>query len=235
MSSDGGIQGCFFFNRYFALKGYIWHFMRIKDKQRPAELLLLFVLLPLLLAVPVPLTIRLVLGLLGLIYIIIISGKHRFFSFRISSDGIKGQHLFFLLAKFVVVALVTYSIVSISYPKQLFLPIRINPQQFIIICGIYTLASVVPQSFIYRYFFYHRYKQIFPNDSVFLFVNGLLFSLAHLFFYNGLVLLMTLIGGWIFCHTYLRTRSLGFSIFEHALYGCWIYAVGLGDILGFPN
>jgi len=224
-----------FFLSIFRLKRIYLAFDENKGQAETGRATPAFVLLPLLLAVPVPLTIRLVLGLLGLIYIIIISGKYRFFSFRISSDGIKGQHLFFLLVKFVVVALVTYSIVSISYPKQLFLPIRINPQQFIIICGIYTLASVVPQSFIYRYFFYHIYKQIFPNDSVFLFVNGLLFSLAHLFFYNGLVLLMTLIGGWIFCHTYLRTRSLGFSIFEHALYGCWIYAVGLGDILGFPN
>lgn len=232
---DGAVHGCSFSRSIFSAKRIYLAFMRIKDKQRPAELLLLYVLLPLLLAVPVPAVIRLVLGLLGVIYVIIISRKNRFFSFRGSSAGIKVQELYFLVAKFVLIALITYSIVSIAYPKQLFLPIRMDPWQFIIICGVYTLASVVPQSFIYRYFFFRRYHRLFPNDKVFLFVNGLLFSLAHLFFYNELVLLMTLIGGWTFCHTYLRTRSLGFSILEHALYGCWIYAIGLGGILGFPD
>ncbi|HET6984641.1 MAG TPA: hypothetical protein VFI53_21025 [Myxococcaceae bacterium] len=45
---------------------------------------------------------------------------------------------------------------------------------------------------------------------------------------NGLALALTLLGGWMFSRTYLRTRSLVATAVEHAAYGCLLFTVGLG-------
>ena len=211
--------------------------MKIKNliSKKLLELIIIFLVLPLLLAIPFLPLARVALGFIGLIYVIWVSKKLKFFSFKKVSVGIKMQHVYFLAAKFIIISIITYFIVSEFYPQELFKSLLDNPLKFLIICLIYIIGSVVPQEFIYRDFFFKRYYNFFPNDILFVLVNGILFSLAHLFFYNKLVLLMTLVGGWIFSFTYLQTRSLRFTILEHTLYGCWLYAVGLGSILGFPN
>ena len=199
------------------------------------ELILLFIILPLLLAIPYLPMFRLGLGFIGLIYVIWVSRKLKLFSFKKISVKLQVRDFYFLAAKFIIISLITYFIVSEVYPEELFKSLFNNPIKFIIICLVYTLGSVIPQEFIYRYFFFKRYYLLFPSNIAFVLSNGILFSLAHLFFYNELVLLMTLVGGWIFSLTYLKTKSLRFTILEHALYGCWVYAVGLGSILGFPE
>ena len=209
--------------------------MNFKVYSRTIELLSLFVLLPLALAVPVSPWIRVALGFIGLVYVIWVSRKLKFFSFKNLSQEIKARIFYFLAIKFIIISIITYFIVSEFYSQELFRFLLSNPLKFMIICLVYTIGSVIPQEFIYRDFFFKRYYSLFPNDLLFVLLNGILFSLAHLFFYNELVLLMTLIGGWFFSYTYLQTKSLRFTILEHALYGCWVYAVGLGSILGFPN
>ena len=51
--------------------------------------------------------------------------------------------------------------------------------------------SVYPQELIYRTFYFHRYSSLFRNKTLFIFLNAILFSLAHLFFRNALVLILT--------------------------------------------
>lgn len=66
-------------------------------------------------------------------------------------------------------------------------------------------------------------------------INAIIFSLAHLFFKNGLVLLVTFIGGVIFSLTYLKFKSTALVTIEHALYGNWLFTVGMGQMLDFPG
>ncbi|WP_234730087.1 hypothetical protein [Acidocella facilis] len=40
---------------------------------------------------------------------------------------------------------------------------------------------------------------------------------------------LTLAGGWLFARSYAATRSLTFSGVEHALYGCLVFTIGLGQ------
>jgi len=40
---------------------------------------------------------------------------------------------------------------------------------------------------------------------------------------------LTLAGGLLFAFRYAQTGSLATSCFEHALYGCWLFTVGLGQ------
>jgi hypothetical protein len=47
--------------------------------------------------------------------------------------------------------------------------------------------------------------------------------------------LLTLIGGWFFAETYARTRSMRLVWLEHALYGCLVFTIGLGDYFYHGN
>jgi membrane protease YdiL (CAAX protease family) len=62
-----------------------------------------------------------------------------------------------------------------------------------------------------------------------------LFSLAHIFFKSSLVLILTFIGGILFAITYKKTNSTLLVSIEHAIFGCWLFTVGMGTLLGFPS
>ncbi|MGY6648989.1 CPBP family intramembrane glutamic endopeptidase [Wenyingzhuangia sp. IMCC45574] len=99
---------------------------------------------------------------------------------------------------------------------------------------VYTFLSVIPQEFIYRVFFFYRYRKLARKPELFYLWNALLFSIAHLMFHSWLVLVVTFIGGYIFAYTYSKTKSWFWVCVEHTLYGGWLFTVGLGKMLGFP-
>jgi uncharacterized protein len=94
---------------------------------------------------------------------------------------------------------------------------------------LYPVLSVYPQGIIYRAFFFERYRILFPNPAVLIVVSALAFSFAHIIFRNPVALIFTLVGGLLFAWRYAATGSLLTSSFEHALYGCWMFTVGLGQ------
>jgi membrane protease YdiL (CAAX protease family) len=53
----------------------------------------------------------------------------------------------------------------------------------------------------------------------------------HIVFKNPLALLLTFGGGILFAKTYEDTRSLVISLIEHALYGNYVFTLGLGKYL----
>jgi membrane protease YdiL (CAAX protease family) len=93
---------------------------------------------------------------------------------------------------------------------------------------------VYPQELIYRTFYFQRYSKLFNNNSLFIFINAIVFSLAHIFFRNTLVIVLTFLGGLLFALTYSKTQSTLLVSIEHAVYGCWLFTVGMGEMLGFP-
>jgi uncharacterized protein len=50
----------------------------------------------------------------------------------------------------------------------------------------------------------------------------------HLLFGNVAAPLLSIPAGYLFSHTYARTRSLPAAAVEHALYGNIVFTVGLG-------
>ena len=76
---------------------------------------------------------------------------------------------------------------------------------------------------------------MFKNELLFLFVNAILFSLAHMFFKNSLVIILTFFGGLLFAFTFNNTKSTLLVSIEHAIYGSWLFTVGMGAMLGFPT
>ena len=89
------------------------------------------------------------------------------------------------------------------------------------------LLSVVPQEIIFRRYLFTRFETIF-TPAMMVLVSGLGFGFAHVVFGNWVAPLLCAIGGIMFAQTYARTRSLALVSLEHALYGNFVFTVGLG-------
>ena len=110
----------------------------------------------------------------------------------------------------------------------LFLSLPLHrPRFWALIMLLYPLLSVWPQEIIFRRFLFARYEPIFGRATVA--VSALAFGYAHIIFLNAWAVLLTLAGGWLFARSYAATRSLTFSGVEHALYGCLVFTIGLGQ------
>lgn len=127
---------------------------------------------------------------------------------------------------FVLVSLLLLT--ALFWPQWLFvLPLE-RPWVWLLVLVFYPVLSVYPQELIYRAFFFHRYHVLLPRRWLFG-LNVAAFSFLHIVFLNPVALALTLIGGYFFARTYLQTRSLAAVSAEHALYGGWIFTVGLGS------
>ena len=119
--------------------------------------------------------------------------------------------------------------VALATPDEFLQMPRQRPRLWVAIMLFYPLLSVYPQEVIFRSFFFHRYAPILGRSAHMIAVNALAFGLAHAMFRNGIAVGMTTVGGALFAWTYARTRSLPLVSLEHALYGCFIFTVGLGE------
>jgi hypothetical protein len=106
---------------------------------------------------------------------------------------------------------------------------REKTQLWLQIMIFYPLLSVWPQEIIYRSFLYYRYNPLFPSKRAYIAASAITFSFMHIMFMNPVALIMTLAGGYLFASDFARHRSLGLACLEHALYGCLIFTVGLGQ------
>ena len=140
-----------------------------------------------------------------------------------------------LSLKLLLIAFTTFLFVFFTEKEALFNVVINKPKLWVLILFIYSLFSVYPQELMYRTFFFQRYKELISNKSLFIFINATVFSLGHIFFRNTLVLVLTFFGGLLFAITYSKTKSTFLVSIEHAIYGSWLFTVGMGDMLGFPS
>ncbi len=127
-------------------------------------------------------------------------------------------------------------VISVHERIEPFTLLRRRPTLLLVIMIGYPLFSVIPQELLFRVWFCRRYGTAFGDPSgeagqapVGLIVaNALAFGWAHVIFENVAAVLLTTIGGALFCWTYLNRGSLLAAWLEHAVYGCWIFIVGLG-------
>lgn len=203
--------------------------------RRSLECFFLFAAIPLSLLLPVTVGVKAIVVVLAFVYLLYVLFKKTAIGW-----GFKNKipwrwfvkHIGFRL---LIIVVVTTLFVYAYAPEALFCVPRTNIKLFFIILAVYTFLSVWPQEVIYRSFFFARYSSFFKNQYLLIFVNAVLFSLAHLFFLNLMVSLLTFIGGLLFAHTYAKTRSTLLVSIEHALYGCWLFTVGMGEMLAFPG
>jgi len=133
-----------------------------------------------------------------------------------------------IFLRFLPFAIALTAFTWFKIPDHLFdLPLQ-KPLVWIAVMILYPLLSVFPQEIIYRSYFFKRYSA-WPSEPTKRFLlNCLAFGWVHIVLHNWVAVVFSAIGSLMFTQTYLRTRSLAAVCFEHSLYGCYIFSVGLG-------
>ncbi|MBN8543381.1 MAG: CPBP family intramembrane metalloprotease [Alphaproteobacteria bacterium] len=142
-----------------------------------------------------------------------------------------------ILVRFVISAIaMTALLFTINPEKFLELPTQ-RTGLWMMIMVMYPLISVVPQEFIFRTYFFERYKPLFPSRGAMITASALAFGFAHIILQNWVAVGLTTIGGFYFACTYHKRRSMALVWAEHALYGCFLFTIGLGTYFysGAPN
>ena len=133
-----------------------------------------------------------------------------------------------ILPLFAIVA-VAMGIAVWRFAPNLFLSLpRRTPLLWVAIVLLYPVLSVYPQSIVYRAFLFHRYGTLFGGGTGAVVASAFAFGFMHIVFRNDYAVVLTTAAGLLFAERYLQTGSLFVSAFEHSLYGCLIFTVGLG-------
>ena len=199
------------------------------------ELFVVFVLIPISFAIDYSVWIKLGIGVFGFIYVIYVLLRVEKIKLKIAKQLDWKTFWKATAIKLSLIIIITISFVWVTDSTQLFNVLLNKPLKWLMLLFIYSFFSVYPQELIYRTFFFKRYGSLLKSDSLFIFINAILFSLAHFFFRSPLVLLLTFLGGILFALTFKKTESTLLVSIEHAIYGCWLFTVGMGEILGFPS
>ena len=200
-----------------------------------SEFFILFVLFPVSLVLNYPLVVKMCLGVFGFLYVLFVLVRIEKLQLKTSSNLKWRVFWRQTLLKLLVISMVTVLYMVFVDTDNLFVVVLNKPMLWVVILFIYSVFSVYPQELIFRTFFFKRYESLYSSPGLVIFINAILFSMAHLLFKNTLVLFLTFCGGLLFAWTFMRTRSTILVTIEHAIYGCWLFTVGMGSMLGFPS
>lgn len=153
----------------------------------------------------------------------------RFDRTKLWNAGLLPGRMGSILAIFGVAALAIWLGVRRFAPGLAWSLVRPHPVFWVVVMVAYPVVSVYPQGLLYRAFFFERYAELFPGKWAMVLASAAVFSFLHIIFRNWLAVGLTLAGGLLFAARYEETGSLAASSFEHALYGCWLFTVGLGQ------
>jgi hypothetical protein len=166
-------------------------------------------------------------GLLGLT--LFLGWRDKDLRFRFDGSWEKARRFLpQLLLRVAVAALILFALTWFVW-NDLFLRLpRQRPHLWMLVMLLYPLLSVVPQEYLFRIYFMQRYRPLFGEGALMLWVNALVFGWAHIFFLNPIAPLLSVIAGLLLADTWRRTRSLRAVWLEHALYGQIVFTCGLG-------
>lgn len=134
-----------------------------------------------------------------------------------------------LLQRAAVAGLVIAGLVLWLQPGSLFATPRQSPGLWAVGLVLYPLLSAWPQEVLYRAFFFRRYAALFGGGWALVAASGVAFALLHLVYPNPVAPLLSLPAGLVLAWRYRRSGALGPVWLEHALYGLLLFTVGLGN------
>lgn len=117
--------------------------------------------------------------------------------------------------------------VRLVYPELFLVFVQERPKLWILILLLYPLLSVLAQEILFRAFFLYRFETLMNRRSLLIF-NALIFAYIHAVFGNIVAVVFSFLGGLLFMSTFLKTRSVAASSFEHMLYGDLVFTLGIG-------
>lgn len=195
---------------------------------RWAELLSIYLGIPLLLKFDILPVFKLVpLILVFIIYLFIVLRDKTFKRRQFRFNGFRAWIMILWRSSIMLLFLITFT--WFIYPSQfLDLPAH-ETSLWLMLIFIYPFFSVVPQEFIFRAYFYHRFQDLVSNRNVLVLINAALFSFSHIVFENWVAIVFTFIASIMFSLTYLRHRSYTIVVLEHTIYGLLIFTIGPGQ------
>ena len=199
------------------------------------EFFIVFILIPISFALEYSPFIKLGIGFVGFLYVIYLLLKVERKKFKVAQGLNWKQFWRETVIKLAIIAVLTTLFVWFTDNARLFEVLLNKPLLWLTILFVYSVFSVYPQELIYRTLFFERYAVLFQSTSFAIVLNAVVFSLAHIMFKSTLVLVLTFLGGLLFALTYTKTKSTLLVSIEHAIYGSWLFTVGMGTMLGFPS
>ena len=145
-----------------------------------------------------------------------------------NAKAINSKNLIRISALFFPAVIIITAGTYILEPERFLQFMLTNTGMWVLVMIFYPILSVYPQELIYRSFIFHRYKNLFNNNIAMILASAVAFGYVHIIFNNWVAVILSTFGGLIFATTYHRFKSLGLVCIEHALYGCFIFTVGLG-------
>jgi membrane protease YdiL (CAAX protease family) len=113
-------------------------------------------------------------------------------------------------------------------PDRLFyLPLQ-KPEFVPFLLAFYPVFSALPQEFIFCSFFFLRYARYFGSGRGMIASSTIIFAYVHVLYINPVAPTLSLIGGYIFAQTFMKSKSLALVTIEHGLYGNMLFLTGLG-------
>lgn len=125
------------------------------------------------------------------------------------------------------VALVSAVVMGAIHPERMFEILRERPALMLLIALFYPLMSALPQELVFRVLYFRRYGDLLPVSGRF-WLNGAVFSLAHLMYWSVTVLALTFVGGVVFAWAYEQRGSFLLAFVLHSLGGVVLFAFGMG-------
>jgi uncharacterized protein len=116
-----------------------------------------------------------------------------------------------------------------SAPQLLFAFVKKAPIQWAVVMLLYPLLSVLPQEVLFRGYFFERYRTVFGRGTPLMVLSALSFGFVHIIFGNWIAVGLSAIGGILFASTYSKTGSVLLVSLEHALFGNFLFTIGLGQ------
>lgn len=120
------------------------------------------------------------------------------------------------------------AVMQVAAPERMFSTLVNHPERLLVISVLYPLLSALPQEIVFRALWFRRYREILPDGHQGMLVNAAFFSLAHLMYWNGVVLAMTFAGGLVFAWAHSVRRSFPMAWLMHSIAGLIVFTVGLG-------
>lgn len=127
---------------------------------------------------------------------------------------------------FIVPALVLFTFYYA--PDRLFSFPILMPWRWALVMLLYPVLSVLPQSIVFRVFFFARYEKYFSSTAMLIVVNALCFGMAHSMYGNWIAPVFAGLAGGLLATSYSQHRSLKWALIEHALYGNLVFTIGIG-------
>ncbi|HZS70626.1 MAG TPA: type II CAAX endopeptidase family protein [Candidatus Acidoferrum sp.] len=197
---------------------------------RCAEFVLVFLTVPLLLytrAIPAwPITILLA-GALGAY--VLLRRDPGFDSGRLFRwNGARRVAAAIVFRDFLLLAVLGFAVWQYA-PGAVFAFVRRAPVVWAAVMVLYPLLSVYPQELLFRAYFFHRFQGLFGSGAGMIAASAIAFSFVHIIFGNWIAIALTLAGGVLFGTTYRRSGSLLLASLEHAIFGNFLFTIGLGE------